>query len=75
MYWYGSVRSSGTGVTNSCELTCGCWQLNLDPLEEQPVFLTTEPSLQPNIRFSVCLCCQLALGFWLRNIVTACGFI
>ncbi|KAL6062602.1 hypothetical protein STEG23_004216 [Scotinomys teguina] len=22
------------GVTDSCELLCGCWELNLDPLEE-----------------------------------------
>jgi hypothetical protein len=26
---------------------CGCWELNSGPLEEQPVLLTTEPSLQP----------------------------
>jgi hypothetical protein len=38
-------RSSGTGVTDCCELPCGCWELNLDPLEEQPLPLTTEPSL------------------------------
>jgi hypothetical protein len=25
----------------------GCWELNLGPLEEQPVLLTAEPSLQP----------------------------
>jgi hypothetical protein len=25
----------------------GCWELNLCPLEEQPMLLTTEPSLQP----------------------------
>jgi hypothetical protein len=25
----------------------GCWELNLGPLEEQAVFLTSEPSLQP----------------------------
>lgn len=31
----------------SCELPWGCWGLNVDPLEEQPVsFLTAEPSLQ-----------------------------
>ena len=30
----------------SYELPCGCWELNLGPLEEQPVLLTTEPSLQ-----------------------------
>ena len=40
------IRSPGTGVTDSRELPCGCWELNLDPLEEQPVLLTTEPSLQ-----------------------------
>jgi len=26
---------------------CGCWDLNLRPLEEQSVLLTFEPSLQP----------------------------
>lgn len=34
-----SVRSPVTGVTDSCEPPCGCW-------EEQGMFLT-EPSLQP----------------------------
>jgi hypothetical protein len=28
-----------------CELLCACWDLNPGPLEEQPVLLTTEPSL------------------------------
>ena len=36
----------GTGVTDSCELPCGCWELNPGPLEEQPVLLTAEPSPQ-----------------------------
>ena len=27
---------------------CGCWDLNSDPLKEQPVLLTAEPSLQPS---------------------------
>ena len=39
------VGSPGIGVTDSCELSCGCWELNLGPLEEQPVLLTIEPSL------------------------------
>jgi hypothetical protein len=26
----------------------GCWELSSRPLEEQPVLLTTEPSLQPH---------------------------
>jgi hypothetical protein len=41
------VRLSDTGVTGSCEMPCGCWELNQDHLEEQSVLLTAEPSLQP----------------------------
>lgn len=26
---------------------CGCWDSNLSPLQEQPLLLATEPSLQP----------------------------
>jgi hypothetical protein len=32
-------------MTDGCESSCGCWDLNSGPLEEQSV-LTTEPSLQ-----------------------------
>jgi hypothetical protein len=39
------VRSPEIGVTDSLELPCGCWELNLWPLEE--LLLTTKPSLQP----------------------------
>lgn len=38
---------SRPGVTEGCELPCGCWELNPGPLQEQPVLLATEPSLQP----------------------------
>jgi hypothetical protein len=31
-------------VTDSFELPCGYWELNLGPLKEQPVLLTTKPS-------------------------------
>jgi len=41
------IRFPGAGITDSCKLPCGCWDLNSNPLEEQPVVLTTEPSLQP----------------------------
>ena len=44
---YEGARSPATGVTDSCELPCGYWELNPGPLEEQPVLLTTEPSPQP----------------------------
>lgn len=37
-----------TGVIDGCEAPCGCWELNLDSLEEQPVLFTVEPSLQPS---------------------------
>lgn len=41
------VRSPGTRVTDRCEQLCGCWELIPHPLEEQPMLLTTEASLQP----------------------------
>ena len=34
-------------IADGCEPLRGCWELNSGPLEEQPVLLTTEPSLQP----------------------------
>ena len=40
------VRFPGTGITDSCKLPCGCWELNQVPLKEQPMVLTAEPSLQ-----------------------------
>ena len=41
VYFREGVESSGTRVIDSCGLPCGCWELNLGPLEEQPVLLTT----------------------------------
>ena len=51
MYVYGVRRgqkmtSPTLGLTDRCELAHGYWTLNLGPLEEQPVSLTAEPSLQ-----------------------------
>ena len=39
----GSHRPKVIGI---CDLPYGCWELNPGPLEEQPVLLTAEPSLQ-----------------------------
>jgi hypothetical protein len=36
-----------TEVIGSCEPPCGYWELDLGLLQEQQVFLTTKPSLQP----------------------------
>lgn len=37
--------SPGIGVTHGCESPCECWDMNLGPLKEQPLFFTAEPSL------------------------------
>jgi hypothetical protein len=42
-----SVRIRSPALECSCELSRGYWELNLGPLEEQPVLLSVEPSLQP----------------------------
>ena len=34
-------------IIDGYEPPCCCWELNSGPLEEQPVLLTSEPSLQP----------------------------
>lgn len=46
-----SIRCPGLELQRA-EPPCGCWEPTLGPLEEQPMVLTTEPSLQ--------LRCQLA---------------
>ena len=43
-------------VTDGCKPPCGCWELNSGPLEEQSVFLTAEPSLQPYFCVCACVC-------------------
>ena len=45
-----SLRTTVTG-------TCGFWELNSGPLEEQSILLGDEPSCQPNaLMFGVSLC-------------------
>ena len=39
-------KRAPTLIIDGCESPCGCWELNSVPLEEQPVLLTSEPSLQ-----------------------------
>lgn len=41
------VGSYGTGVPDSCEKPCRCWESNPSPLEDHLVLLAAEPSLQP----------------------------
>ena len=65
-------------LTDGCEPPCGCWRLNSGPLEEQPLFLTVEPSLKSRssvagLDFSMLQwmtlgscspCCTTTLGLW-----------
>ena len=55
-----------------------CWELNLSPLEEQPVLLISEPFLQPHILLTnkkaplksltnQALNIYLGLGIWLND--------
>jgi hypothetical protein len=54
-------------MTDGCEPPCGCWELNLGPLEEQSVLLITEPSLQPQgALFFFLYCCLLLFVLFLR---------
>lgn len=39
-------RASGH-IIDDCGPSCKCWELNSELLEEQPMYLTSQPSLQP----------------------------
>lgn len=56
------VGFPGTGIVDSCELPCGCWELNLSPLEEQPVLLTVEQSLESHGHPFLLVCALLCIG-------------
>ena len=48
-------KKASDPITDGCEPACGCWELNLGPLEEQLVLLTTDSSLQRVILFYIVL--------------------
>jgi len=41
-------KRASDSITDGCEPSCGCWELNSGPLEEQSVLLTAESHLQPS---------------------------
>jgi hypothetical protein len=45
------IGSPETRVSDVCELPCRSWKLSLDPLQNHPVFLTTESPLQFMVYF------------------------
>jgi hypothetical protein len=46
-YLHAHQKRASDPITDGCEPSWSCWELNSGPLEEQSVFLTTEPPLQP----------------------------
>jgi hypothetical protein len=40
-------------IPGGCEPSCGCWDLNSGPSEEQSVLLTAEPSPAPSITLNL----------------------
>lgn len=57
----------GTGVIGSCELLCGCWELDLGPVKEQPVSLTSGLSLKPQHWHFWCLCSAAFTSLWVTR--------
>jgi hypothetical protein len=47
--WLRALKGASDLITDGCEPPCGCWELNSGPLEGQPLLLTSEPALQPNV--------------------------
>ena len=41
------LKRASDHIIDGREPPCGCWELNSVLLENQPVLLTTKPSLQP----------------------------
>lgn len=48
------IRSPGAGVVDGYEPSCGCWELNSGPLQEQQILLMTEQVLFNSL--FICLC-------------------
>jgi len=48
-YIYVCTRVSDLGVTDNYELPCGCWELNLGPLEEHSRLLTNASPAHQNV--------------------------
>ena len=47
-FWPTGQKRVPDPITDNCEPSCRCWELNSGPLQEQAMLLTSEPSLQPS---------------------------
>jgi hypothetical protein len=56
-----------TEVTDSCELPCECWELNLGPLQEQPLTLKSCVYVCMCVYIGVCMhmCIYVCVGIFL----------
>jgi hypothetical protein len=55
------------GIRSHYWWLCGCWELNSGPLEEQPVLLTTEWSLQPK-SWVFYKGCHIGTSSWVKTL-------
>ena len=60
-------------IMSGCEPPCGCWELNSEPLEEQLVLLTAEPSHQPPYCFLLTHKVQHAMLTFSKSVSFSCS--
>lgn len=66
----------GTRVMGGCESPCGCWEQNLNHLQEQKAILATAPLLQPQIHnFKKVLLLLLVVAMCMCVCVHACAWM
>lgn len=56
-----NIKFFGTGVRDASELPRECWEVNLDPLPEQPMLSSAEPPAASHLDFQVVQCFQTVL--------------
>ncbi|CAO2591764.1 hypothetical protein LEMLEM_LOCUS6464 [Lemmus lemmus] len=62
----------GIGITDGCELPCGCRKPNLGPMLEQQVLLTTKPSLQQELAKLVSLSLFSFRNYFVHSLCIMC---
>lgn len=65
------IRSLRSGVTEDCEPSSTCLRLKPEPLEEQPLLLTTELSISPAPTVTVLKQCSVLFSFHMVHYVNA----
>jgi hypothetical protein len=83
MYVIWCQKMASDPIIDSCEPPCSRWELNSEPLEEQSMLLTTEPSLQPQVfkkqsyfrssEMAPAKDLNLVFSTYVRHLTTACN--